>query len=209
MTVCSWRGTLAVPLSVLAIGCSRGPGALHPPQVDAAAAADAAIAEFDRNSDGALSKDEWSASGALMAVAERYDQNSDGRLQVGEIRSGIEGWQENAIGPRPVPFTVHWNNRPLAGATVRLVPASFMQDVLPQATAETGGGGGGHLAMAEEDRPKNAPNMPLVQPGLYNVEITHPSIEIPAKYNAQTTLGIEITSSNPGPQGVLWSLSSK
>ena len=57
--------------------------------------------------------------------------------------------------------------------------------------------------MAAEDRPRNAPNIPLMQPGLYHVEITHPSTKIPAKYNTQTTLGIEITSGNPGPEGAV------
>jgi hypothetical protein len=63
--------------------------------------------------------------------------------------------------------------------------------------------------MAAEDRPKNAPNMPLVQPGIYRVEITHPSVKIPAKYNTETTLGIEITSASPGPEGAIWSLTNK
>ena len=203
------RRQIAMVLLVAALGCSTRPGKLHPPQVDAAAAADAALAELDGDGDDRLAKGEWSKSAALAAVAEQYDSNKDATLDGVEIRNGITVWQENAIGPRPVPFSVQLDNRPLAGATVRLVPASFMADSIPGAAAETGEGGGGSLAMAEEDRPKNAPNMPLVQPGLYRIEITHPSKTIPAKYNTQTTLGIEITSGNPGPQGVVWSLSSK
>ncbi len=196
-------------LLVATMGCSRGPSALRPPKVDAKAAAKSAIAEFDRDGDGKLSKAEWSTSGALLAIAERCDINKDGMLDIDEIRSGIENWQENAIGPRSLPFSVRLDNRPLEGAVVRLVPATFMGAGIPPAAAETSSGGGGQLAMAEADRPRNAPNMPLVQPGLYSVEITHPSKKIPAKYNTQTTLGIEVTSSSPGPEGTIWSLSSK
>jgi len=197
-------------LLVSAVGCSRGPGALRPPKVDIDDAAEAAISEFDQNSDGKLSKEEWSNSGALMAVVDHYDGNKDGSLDSDEIRAGLQNWQDRAVGPRPVPFVVQLDKVPLAGATVRLVPATFMGDQFKPATAEAGVGGAGHLAMSEADRPKNAPaNMALVQPGLYSIEITHPSKKIPAKYNTQTTLGIEVHSGNPGPQGVVWSLSNK
>jgi hypothetical protein len=57
--------------------------------------------------------------------------------------------------------------------------------------------------------PKGAPQIELMQPGLYRIEVTHPSRKIPAKYNTETTLGIEITSANPGPRGVHWSLTTK
>jgi hypothetical protein len=63
--------------------------------------------------------------------------------------------------------------------------------------------------MAREDMPPHAPKMPLVQPGLYRVEITHPTAKIPAKYNTQSSLGIEITSGNPGTEGAKWALESK
>jgi hypothetical protein len=63
--------------------------------------------------------------------------------------------------------------------------------------------------MSPDDMPKNAPKMPLVQPGLYSVEITHPSTKIPAKYNTATTLGIEVSSASPGPEGAVWNLTTK
>ena len=147
-------------------------------------------------------KDEWSASPALVAVSASYDKNGDGTLSAEEIAAGLAAWQQSGVGARAVPFVVRWNGRPLAGATVRLVPAPFLDDAVKGASGETGPGGAGQLSMAAEDRPRNAPNIPLMQPGLYHVEITHPSIKIPAKYNTQTTLGIEITSGNPGPEGV-------
>ena len=32
-----------------------------------------------------------------------------------------------------------------------------------------------------------------MQPGLYRVEITHPTVTLPAKYNTETTLGREVS----------------
>ncbi|HEX3599635.1 MAG TPA: hypothetical protein VHU84_05795 [Lacipirellulaceae bacterium] len=200
---------ICIAIIVGAAGCNQGPGAIRPPKVNASAAAAAAIKQYDRNGDGKLAKDEWRTSPALAAVASQYDQNGDGELTSEEIAAGIAAWRQTGIGARTVPFEVRLNGQPLSGATVRLEPAPFLGGGVKEASGETSAGGNGQFNMKPEDRPKNAPNMPLMQPGLYHVLITHPSIKIPPKYNIDTTLGIEITSSNPGPEGVKWSLSSK
>ena len=196
-------------LVLLAAGCSGRPGAIRPPDVDADAAAAQAVELHDGNGDGQLSKEEWSASPALVAVAPSYDKDADGNLSADEIAAGFAGWKQSGVGARAVPFAVLWNGRPLSGATVRLNPAPFFDGALKGASGESGPGGAGQLNMAPEDRPHNAPDIPLMQPGLYHVEITHASIKIPEKYNSQTTLGIEISGSNPGPEGIRWSLSAK
>jgi hypothetical protein len=196
-------------LVLLATGCSGRPGAIRPPDVDANAVAAQAVELHDRNGDGQLTKEEWFASPALVAVAPSYDKDADGNLSVDEITAGFAGWKQSGVGARAVPFSVSWNGRPLSGATVRLIPAPFFNGAIKGASGQSGPGGAGQLNMAPEDRPRNAPDIPLMQPGLYHVEITHPSIKIPATYNSQTTLGIEISGSNPGPEGIRWSLSAK
>jgi hypothetical protein len=196
-------------LLVLVAGCSSRPSALHPPKISPSGASRAAISEFDRDGDGKLSKEEWGASPELTAVAKQYDTSSDGVLESDELQAGFTAWQENSAGPRQVPFTLLLDNQPLAGATVKLVPAAFFSDEIKPASSQTGPGGGGLLTLAPENMPKDAPKIELMQPGLYRIEITHPSRKIPAKYNTETTLGIEITSANPGPRGVHWSLSTK
>ncbi len=211
-TIDSWMKKLfpiAIAIIVGAIGCSQGPRSIQPPKVNASAAATAAIEQYDRNGDGKLSKDEWRLSPDLTAVAAEYDQNGDGELTSEEIANGVAAWQQTGIGARSVPFEVRWKGQPLAGATVRLEPASFLGGAVKGASGQTSVAGSGQFNMTAEDRPKNAPNMPLMQPGLYHVIVTHPSIKIPAKYNTETTLGIEITSANPGSVGVKWSLDAK
>jgi hypothetical protein len=154
---------------VLLSGCNRGPGAIRPPDVDADDAAQAAIELHDGDGDGQLSKDELLKSPALQSVAAQYDTGHDGTLSADEIGSGIDTWKRTGVGVRFVPFAVQWNGRPLAGATVRLVPAPFLGDSIKPASGETNQNGGGQLNLAAEDRPKNAPNIALMQPGLYQV----------------------------------------
>lgn len=54
-----------------------------------------------------------------------------------------------------------------------------------------------------------APNVPIVQPGIYWIKITHPSIKIPAKYNTDSTLVIEIAKDTLSRGGITWTLSAK
>ena len=152
--------------------------------------------------------DELAAAPELLAIAGQDAANNDAALDADEIQSGIEKWKDSAVGPRQVPFIITLDSRPLVGAMVTLKPASFFGSELKGATGKSGPTGGGQLATSPEDLPKAAPKLALVQAGLYRVEITHPSVKIPAKYNTESILGIEVSSSDPGPQGVHWSLST-
>jgi hypothetical protein len=194
---------------VCVLGCSGRPSPVRPPDVDADDAAAAAVQELDKSGDGQLSKDEWSASAVMAAVAGHYDKNGDGNLDEQEIVAGLEEWQKSAVGARPVPFRISLDGRPLSAATVRLVPAEFLDGAVKPAAGETDDSGAGVLGMASEDMPPNAPKMPLVQPGLYRVEITHATRKVPAKFNTESTIGVEITSTYPGPDGITWKLTSK
>ena len=200
-------GNWAIWMALLwAVGCNSRPGAIRPPSLDPADAAEAAIELYDASDDGMLSKEEWSLSPELTAVVERYDTNSDASLTDEEIAEGIRGWQEGPVGVRAVLFRVSFAGRPLSGATVKLVPASFLGDAIKPATGEANQAGAGKLGVAPEDLPRNAPKMKLAQPGLYHVEITHPKIKIPEKYNTKSTLGVEISGAYPGVEGIVWNL---
>src|SRR4051794_5374540 len=79
-------------------GCSAGPGAIRPPEINANAAAASAIEMYDTNGDGQLARDEWTKSAALSAVASHYDTNSDGTLTREEIAQGLAAWQQTGVG---------------------------------------------------------------------------------------------------------------
>ena len=73
----------------------------------------------------------------LASVGNQYDKNQDGTLSSDEIAGGIAAWNQTGVGARQVPFTVQLDGRGLSGATVRLIPASFLGDGLKGASGQT------------------------------------------------------------------------
>ena len=88
---------------------------------------------------------------------------------------------------------VRRNGQPLAGAEVRFVPMPVLEDVLPTGSGVTDADGVAMIAAPREKLSGAAPKLPLMPPGLYLVEVTHPSVPIPEKYNRQTVLGRELS----------------
>jgi hypothetical protein len=203
-----WNRFAFISALFLSVGCSQGPRRLKPPKVDAVAAAAAAVQQLDKNGDQRLDDEELAASPGLNSAKDRYDGDRNGSLDEAEIAAGIRRWSEGSLGAASVPYVIQWNGRPLAGADVKLIPESFLGDAVKGAIGQERRGSA-YLALRPEDRPAGAPNAPLVQPGLYRVEITHPSVQIPAKYNTSTTLGIEIAQDTLSTGGVTWTLTSK
>ncbi len=105
---------------------------------------------------------------------------------------------------------VNVNGRPLDGATVSLIPETFMADAVKPASGTTRGGATS-LDLSNDDRP--TPNAHGVQNGLYLVRISkvvNGKEMVPTKFNEQTTLGCEIASRAaymPGP--LVFNLSTK
>jgi hypothetical protein len=191
-------------LLFFSLGCSGRPGRVHPPNVDADEAAQAAIEQLDKNLDGQLADAELQAAPGLAAAKDRYDADHSGALGVEEIAAGIRRWSEGQVGAAAVAYMLQLDGRPLPGAQVKAIPEPFLGEALKPAT-----GIDGYLAVAPEDRPANAPKLPLILPGLYRIEITHPSVKIPAKYNTQTTLGLEVSADLRLDQAILWALKSR
>lgn len=193
----------------LIVGCSGKPGRVAAPSVDADGAAEAALKLYDRDGDGLLNSEELKASPPLMNALDAYDTDRDGALSQAELVSGMESWSRRGIGATTVPFAVRLDGRPLEGAEVKLTPAPFLDNAISQAGGTTDASGAGSLEITG-DRPANFPaNLPMIQPGLYLVEITHPTIAIPEQYNTASTLGLEAGLAGQNPSGVVWELTSK
>lgn len=165
-----------------------------------------AIDQYDQNGDGKLQSDEWTKCPSIAGSIAIYDTNADTVLDESELAAGIGRWQTGTLGARPLPIQVRYGSRPLVDAEVKLIPEDFFEGAIKPASGKTTQGGRGFLGVAREELPSNAPNMPLVQPGLYRVEITHPSIRIPAKYNSESSLGLEVADDRIDPRGVVWEL---
>jgi hypothetical protein len=196
--------------AALCLGCSVRPSRVSTPNVDPEGAAQLAMEQFDANADSQLSADELKASPALAEATSAYDVDANGSLSVDEIAAGIGRWSQRGMGALPLPFRIQLDGRPLDGARVELVPAPFLGESVRPASGLADNTGAGFLNMPADNRPPNAPkNLPVVQPGLYKVEITHPSGKVPAKFNSSTTLGLETSIAGQNPAGVVWDLKSK
>jgi hypothetical protein len=203
--VCLERLALVIAGAIfLGCGCSGKPGRIRPPDVDPESAAGAAFQQLDTDADGQLDDEELTNAPGLASVKKAYDGNGDGTLAQDEVAAGIRRWAEGESGAIAVAYLVQLNGRALPEAEVKAIPEPFLGDAVKPAA-----GADGYLGVAPEDRPANAPNLPLVLPGLYRIEITHPSIAIPAKYNTKTTLGLEVSSAMRSDQAVVWALSGK
>jgi hypothetical protein len=196
----------AMVMTLGGAGCSSNPSAIEAPSFSPAKAAHAAIEKYDRDGDARLQQSEWSQCPALAASIEIYDVDDDDAISEDELGAGMRRWQEGEMGARPLPFQVKLGGKPVQGARVELIPEDFFGDAVMPASGVSGQGGRGFLGVALEDLPPNAPKLPLTQPGLYRVEITHPSVAIPPKYNDESTLGIEVADDIINPRGVVWDL---
>jgi hypothetical protein len=175
-------------------------------ELDTDSAAAKAIQQYDQSSDGSLSKDEVAEVASLASAFSRFDQNSDGLLSKTELASRFRSWVESASAAASVPVRVWLDDQPLVGAEVTFEPESFLADAIPPATGVTSEGGHVVPSVAKDKLPEHLQNVNVMRLGLYRVKITHPSKSIPAKYNTNTTRGIEI---HPGTQGGITELRLK
>ncbi len=175
------------------VGCSRTPARIHPPSIDASAAGAAAIERFDQNGDGVVGGEELEQAPALQAAIENLDTDGDGAVSAEEVAARVRAWQASRIGIMSTSCRVTLDGEPLAGATVVYDPAPFLGDEIKPATGKTDKNGYAALTIAEEDR--QDPNVPGAHCGLYRVRISKQesgSEPIPARYNTDTTLGVEV-----------------
>lgn len=179
------------------VGCSGGSSRLEAPTWDPPGMAEQAMSELDADGDGKLSMEELEAAPGLKYCAKLLDEQGDrdGSLNLEEITARLSDYEEGRVGLVPFDCTISLGQRPLVGAKVRLVPESFVGDVVQM--QESTSGQGGRASFAAEGI-----SMSVVPPGMYRVEVTSTQVDIPEKYNTKTTLGVEISSmTDPYHQG--------
>jgi hypothetical protein len=178
---------LAIALTILATsGCWGGGSSRVVPQSIAADAAQKAMELYDTNHDGFLDEKELEKVPGLAAAKKQVDTNQDHKISAEEIAARIESWQQSKMGRIVLTCVVTHNGRPLPGATVTLVPESFLGDQLTSGSGVTDSRGRAFIA--------ESANPPGLSPGFYRVQVTKAGEKIPAKYNTETILGQEIGS---------------
>jgi hypothetical protein len=179
---------------LLTSGCSGGPGGgPGGAQVSPRDAANQALAEYDANKDGALDAKELEACPGLLSALKRVDKNNDGRLSADEIADRLAFFQLQGT-QMDVTAEVTLDGRPLAGATVTLVPEKFMGPSVKSASAVTDESGTAVLKTEGSGEVS-------VACGYYRVQVSK-NVQgrevVPAKYNTKTVLGQEVS---PDAQG--------
>ncbi len=172
-------------------GCENRVERVRPPVIDASAAGREAIAQYDANQDGTIHGEELEKAPALKAALKQIDAGGNRRLTAGEITARIVQWQKSKLGLTTVRGMVRLNGKPLSDATVTLVPERFLGPNMQPATGKTDASGVASLSVAVPPEP----GLLGVAPGFYRVEISKKvdaTETVPAKYNTQTTLGLEV-----------------
>jgi hypothetical protein len=191
-----------VVVAVFTCGCG-GLSTVAPPDVNADEAAAAAIEAYDDDEDGSLSEAELEDLPALTIAT--ADKDGDSKVSADEIEERIRLWSDGETGLMTFYCNVTLDGRTLEGAEVKLEPEPFLGDAVKPASGVMRSDGA-ILKIDPELLPADQRTMRGVQPGLYKVRITHPSVKIPPRYNTETTLGQEIV---PGTTGGTYKLTSR
>ncbi|MBN2216110.1 MAG: hypothetical protein JW719_01910 [Pirellulales bacterium] len=176
--------TLGVTL-FLAVGCNRTPSRVHPPGIDADAAGKAAMDQYDANKDGKVAGEELQKAPSLNAAIDNLDKDGDKAVSAEEVTERIKAWQDSRLGRTSIMIAVTYRGQPLDGAKVVFEPEQFLGAEVQPASGTTDPYGRATLNIENS-------KIPGIAPGLYKVKITKDGMNIPAKYNTETTLGAEV-----------------
>lgn len=179
---------------VVIVGCSKHPARIHPVDIDAKSASANAIDQYDKNGDGLLDNDEMTAVPGILKYKDKYDTDGDGMVSREEIANRISRWKKLGLGVVSLNVVVRLAGRPLPGASVRFVPEVYLGAGPRIATGECNQIGETKVSVANSELPKvlQAARLGGIYGGTYKIEVTHPQVTIPEKYNTATTLGEEV-----------------
>jgi hypothetical protein len=181
-------------LVTAATGCSSRPARIRAIAVDPHELSEQFIEQYDTDGNGSLSELELQAFPPIHGARNKYDSDGNGEVSGEELAERFAVIFDPQVGLLPASCRVTHNGRPLSGAEVRFVPPKALDGVLPPATGVSDSAGVAWLRLAPEDLPASFPNSQaaVMRPGIYLVEVTHPDPQIPAQFNAKTTLGKEV-----------------
>ena len=143
--------------------------------------------QYDTDGDGVISGEELEKLPSFEKALTRIDHNGDGAVSAEEIANRVREWQSSEIGRMVLTCSVNKGGQPLEGATVTFVPEEFLGDNLQTATGVTDEHGVASVSVPVADDKIRG-----VAPGWYRVRITKEGENIPAKYNTETILGLEV-----------------
>jgi hypothetical protein len=190
-------------LWVLVAGCSSGPERVKPPRIDPSSAAAQAMELYDKDDDGKLNQTELSSCPGVLIGIDHYDTNRDKMIDREEFTTRLSQLLKNRTGATQLACIVSYQGKPLVGATVVLEPEAYLGNDIQPAEGVTTKAGIADVGMPPGKAPAALQATKLIQYGTFKVRITHPTINLPAKYNTETTLGYETIPGEPTVKFVL------
>jgi hypothetical protein len=190
-------GFAVIALLATVEGCGGNSG--DGDSINPGAAADQAIEQFDKDGSGSLNESELAASPGLLAARASYDKDANQEISHDELEEGLASTSSKATSWATAYFRIMQGARPLAGATIRFVPEPFLGESLHEATGTTDNQGRVSPAVADDKLPAKMKGLQVMQPGIYRVEVDHPSVKKPHKplgceiNEALVRMGTEIT----------------
>jgi hypothetical protein len=168
------------------VGCSSKPARVSIPNWNPSEFADAVLGSLDKNGDRQLETGELTPMPGLASGARYIDGNGDGKITRDELVARFTKYRDRRLGLTAKELRLSYNGRPLVGAEVRLVPEHFLTDIIDPATGTTDAGGLVRPSIAGQ-------STPLMRVGYYHVQVTSPTVKLPAKFNNATTVGVEVS----------------
>ena len=167
-------------------GCSQQ--SLTSPTIDPAKAAAAAMKQYDADSDGSISAAE--AKKSSLDPKKGWDADGNGSIEKSEIADRLTTYDAMKPGLQMnITCKVLHKRKPLEGAEVVYEPEAFLGGSVPTANGTTDADG--NATMIAKDIAD--PTLQGMHTGSYLVRITHPDIELDAKYNTETEFSIELS----------------
>jgi len=173
----------------VAFGCGAS-AKVSVPRFSPQDASNRALEEFDANKDGVLDLVELAHCPPLKSCLKAADKDQDGLLSASEIADRLAFYVDtNKSGPTSIGLTVMLDGVARVGATVTLVPEKFLGPEFKTSSGVCDEVGQVYLYVEGGE-------VAGVFCGLYRVQISQLDAggneTIAAKYNAQTTLGLEV-----------------
>lgn len=149
------------------------------------------MANFDQDADGSLSKQE--ACAGITNTWDRYDQDGDEAVTKEELAARFQQWSEDDTGMMNLLAEVKYKGQHIEGALVELTPYAFLGENFKGCSGKTDRYGFASIRIPKDQLPKSQQGVFGVQVGLYQVSITHPNKKIPAKYNDESELSVDLS----------------
>ena len=177
------------------LGCGGGPSAPVVPKINAAASANAAMADYDTNKDGFIDQAELKSAPSLKEAEKLIDSNSDGKLSREEIEQRLNKYSAQRVALLSFSCSVTMDGTKKAGIEVEMVPERFMLEAIKVAKGKTDANG--MVSFKQEGQEFDG-----VAPGFYKIKLINDgSLSLPARFNENTAIGKEIALDRMGRGG--------